>query len=77
MQGGARGLDMGRNIFQSEHPVEMAYKAIQEGAHGVDMGRNIFQSDCPAGMAAAIGKVVHEGYTAQQALEVYETIKNG
>ncbi|MDR0383074.1 MAG: 3-hydroxy-5-phosphonooxypentane-2,4-dione thiolase [Spirochaetaceae bacterium] len=24
MQGGARGLDMGRNIFQSLHPVEMA-----------------------------------------------------
>jgi putative autoinducer-2 (AI-2) aldolase len=24
MQGGARGLDMGRNIFQSEHPVAMA-----------------------------------------------------
>jgi len=24
MQGGARGLDMGRNIFQSQHPVAMA-----------------------------------------------------
>jgi putative autoinducer-2 (AI-2) aldolase len=24
MQGGARGLDMGRNIFQSNHPAEMA-----------------------------------------------------
>ena len=57
--------------------LEMAYRAIAEGAHGVDMGRNIFQSDCPVGMAAAIGKVVHEGYTPQQALEVYETIKNG
>ena len=28
IQGGARGLDMGRNIFQSNHPVEMA-KAIR------------------------------------------------
>ena len=56
--------------------LEMAYQAIDQGAHGVDMGRNIFQSDCPAGMAAAIGKVVHEGYTAQQAYEVYETMKN-
>ena len=56
--------------------LEMAYKAIQEGAHGVDMGRNIFQSDCPAGMAQAIGKVVHGGYTAQQAFEVYQEIKN-
>ena len=56
--------------------LEMAYKAIQEGAHGVDMGRNIFQSDCPAGMAQAIGKVVHEGYTPKQAFEVYETVKH-
>ena len=56
--------------------LEMAYKAIQEGAHGVDMGRNIFQSDCPAGMARAIGKVVHEGYTPKQAYEVYQEVKN-
>ena len=27
-------------------------------------------------MAAAIGKVVHQGYTAQQAYEVYQEIKN-
>lgn len=56
--------------------LEMAYRAINEGAHGVDMGRNIFQSDSPAGMAQAIAKVVHEGYTAQQAYEVYEEIRN-
>ena len=56
--------------------LEMAYKAIDQGAHGVDMGRNIFQSDCPAGMAQAIAKVVHEGYTAQQAYEVYQEVKN-
>ena len=56
--------------------LQMAYQAIAEGAHGVDMGRNIFQSDCPVGMAQAIGKVVHEGYTAQQAFEVYQEIKN-
>ena len=56
--------------------LEMAYRAIQEGAHGVDMGRNIFQSDSPAGMAQAIGKVVHEGYTPQQAYEVYEAVRH-
>ncbi|MCI8400608.1 MAG: 3-hydroxy-5-phosphonooxypentane-2,4-dione thiolase [Lachnospiraceae bacterium] len=56
--------------------LEMAYRAISEGARGVDMGRNIFQSDSPVGMAQAIGKVVHEGYTAAQAYEVYEEVKN-
>ena len=56
--------------------LEMAWKAIDQGARGVDMGRNIFQSDCPAGMAQAIAKVVHEGYTARQAYEVYQEVKN-
>lgn len=65
----------GKKLPESE-ALEMAWKAIQEGAHGVDMGRNIFQSDSPAGMAAAIGKVVHEGYTPAQALEVYQEIRN-
>jgi putative autoinducer-2 (AI-2) aldolase len=32
MQGGARGLDMGRNIFQSEHSVAMA-QAIRKIVH--------------------------------------------
>lgn len=32
IQGGARGLDMGRNIFQSNHPVEMA-QAIRKIVH--------------------------------------------
>ncbi|MBQ9512419.1 MAG: 3-hydroxy-5-phosphonooxypentane-2,4-dione thiolase [Lachnospiraceae bacterium] len=34
IQGGAAGVDMGRNIFQSEHPVEMAQavrKVVHEG----------------------------------------------
>lgn len=56
--------------------LDMTYKAISAGVHGVDMGRNIFQSDCPVGMAQAIGKIVHEGYTTKQAYEVYEEIKN-
>lgn len=65
----------GKKLPEAE-ALEMAYKAICEGARGVDMGRNIFQSDCPAGMAQAIGKVVHEGCTPQQAYEVYQEIKH-
>jgi len=32
IQGGARGLDMGRNIFQSEHPAQMA-QAVRKIVH--------------------------------------------
>jgi putative autoinducer-2 (AI-2) aldolase len=54
----------------------MAYRAIQAGAAGVDMGRNIFQSDAPMAMLMAIRKVVHEGYSPAEALEVFEAQRN-
>ena len=54
----------------------MAYNAIQQGASGVDMGRNIFQSEDPIAMIQAVGAVVHEGKTPQEAFEMYNTIKN-
>jgi len=53
-----------------------AHNAVQEGASGVDMGRNIFQSDCPTAMIQAVGKVVHENMTPEDALEVYRSLKD-
>ena len=50
----------------------LAYNAIKGGAHGVDMGRNIFQSPHSLEMAAAIGKIVHEGFTDKEAYEFFE-----
>ena len=49
----------------------MAYQAIQSGARGVDMGRNIFQSADPVAMCQAVGKVVHENYSPQDAFEFF------
>ncbi len=54
----------------------MAYNAVQGGAAGVDMGRNIFQSDAPTAMLTAIHKVVHENMKPQDALDLFETLKN-
>jgi putative autoinducer-2 (AI-2) aldolase len=54
----------------------MAYKAVQEGAAGVDMGRNIFQSEAPEAMMKAVYKVVHEDMKPQQALEMFNDLKN-
>ncbi len=51
--------------------LEMAYCAVADGAAGVDMGRNIFQAESPKAMARAIGKIVHEGLTGQQACQFY------
>ncbi|MFF2449094.1 3-hydroxy-5-phosphonooxypentane-2,4-dione thiolase [Neobacillus sp. NPDC058068] len=54
----------------------MAYRSIQGGAAGVDMGRNIFQSEYPEEMIQAVNKVVHEGYTDEEAFEFFQDLAN-
>lgn len=54
----------------------MARNAIDQGAAGVDMGRNIFQAEAPQAMLQAVRKVVHEGFSAQEAHEYYQELKN-
>ena len=56
--------------------LKMAFNAIDQGAAGVDMGRNIFQSDSPIGMMKAITSIVHGNETAENAYDLYQTIKN-
>jgi putative autoinducer-2 (AI-2) aldolase len=55
----------------------MARRAIDAGAAGVDMGRNIFQSDAPIAMIKAVSAVVHEGASATDANDLYETLRVG
>jgi 3-hydroxy-5-phosphonooxypentane-2,4-dione thiolase len=55
----------------------MARRAIDAGAAGVDMGRNIFQSDAPIAMIQAVRAVVHEGASASDAKDLYETLRAG
>lgn len=56
--------------------LELAHHAIDQGAAGVDMGRNVFQADAPAAMIQAVCAVVHDGLTPNDALDLYETLKN-
>ncbi|MEO8639814.1 MAG: hypothetical protein ABI458_07860, partial [Chloroflexota bacterium] len=55
----------------------MARRAIDAGAAGVGMGRNIFQSDAPIAMIQAVSAVVHEGASAADAKDLYETLRAG
>jgi putative autoinducer-2 (AI-2) aldolase len=54
----------------------MARQAIDAGAAGVDMGRNIFQSDAPLAMLRAVSAVVHDGVSAGDAHELFESLRN-
>ena len=55
--------------------LKMAYNAVQQGAAGADMGRNIFQSEAPVAMIKAVRSVVHENETAENAFELYRSLK--
>ena len=58
---------------KSENPrdfLEVVYDAIQSGASGVAAGRNIWGADDPVKMTKAVSKIIHEGYTVDEALEI-------
>ena len=55
--------------------LQMAYDACQQGASGVDMGRNIFQADAPVAMMKAVRGVVHQSMKADEAFDLYNTLK--
>ncbi len=49
---------------------------MNQGAAGVDMWRNIWQSSHPRAMIKAIHAIVKEGFTVDQAVELYESGTN-
>lgn len=55
--------------------LQLAYDAVQRGAIGVDMGRNIWQSENSSAMIQAIGKIVHENASVEQATELFNSLK--
>ena len=65
----------GKKIPEME-ALQLSANAIADGAVGVDMGRNIFQSDCPVAMMKAVRSIVHEGFSAKRAYELYVALKN-
>ncbi len=57
--------------MKSERDVlEMVYGAIKAGASGLSIGRNIFQAKDPALMVRAMAKIVHEGGSVEEALQI-------
>ena len=65
----------GKKLPENE-ALTLAYNVIVHAGAGVDMGRNIFQSNNPVEMAAAVAKVVHEGFTDKEAWEFFQDAIN-
>jgi fructose-bisphosphate aldolase/2-amino-3,7-dideoxy-D-threo-hept-6-ulosonate synthase len=50
--------------------LKMVEDAVAAGAAGVSIGRNVFQHENPTDMTIAISKVVHEGISGEEAMEM-------
>jgi putative autoinducer-2 (AI-2) aldolase len=53
---------------------EFVYNGLQQGAIGVNLGRNIWQSQNPVASIRAIRAIIHENYTAKEALELFNKL---
>jgi len=56
---------------------DFVYDGMQKGAIGVNLGRNVWQHPHPVAMMKALNSVIHDKATPKQALEIFETIRNG
>jgi putative autoinducer-2 (AI-2) aldolase len=65
----------GGKKLPEEEALRLAQSAVEQGAAGVDMGRNIFQAESPMHMIQAVRKVVHEGISAKDAFDFYQTMR--
>jgi len=64
---GGEKMDSDEDIF------EMVEGALKAGAAGVSIGRNAFQHEKPDKMVEALSKMVHEGASIENAIEMLET----
>ena len=55
---------------------EFVYDGMQKGAIGVNLGRNVWQDKHPVAMTKALRAIIHENASAQQAQELFNSVKN-
>jgi putative autoinducer-2 (AI-2) aldolase len=53
---------------------DFVYDGMQRGAIGVNLGRNIWQSEYPVASIRAIRAIIHEGFTAKEAEDLYKQL---
>ena len=49
--------------------LRMVFDSVQAGGAGLSVGRNIFQHAHPSRLLQALSKVVHDGWSVDQAME--------
>lgn len=66
--GGAPGNDLTSYLTMTE-------EAMRVGAFGVTFGRFVFGNENPTAVIAAVKSIVHDGKTANEAIEIYQNFK--
>jgi putative autoinducer-2 (AI-2) aldolase len=56
---------------------DFVYDGMQKGAIGVNLGRNIWQTENPVASIRAIRGIVHENFTPNEALDLYNQVIAG
>jgi putative autoinducer-2 (AI-2) aldolase len=56
---------------------DFVYDGVQKGAIGVNLGRNVWQTENPVAAIRGIRAIVHDGYTAKEADDLFEQVKAG
>jgi putative autoinducer-2 (AI-2) aldolase len=56
---------------------DFVYDGMQKGAIGVNLGRNIWQTEHPVAAIRAIRAIIHDNYTPQEALDLFEQVAAG
>ncbi|MGD0451825.1 MAG: 3-hydroxy-5-phosphonooxypentane-2,4-dione thiolase [Candidatus Bathyarchaeia archaeon] len=56
---------------------DFVYDGIQKGAIGVNLGRNVWQTENPVAAIRGIRAIVHDNYTPQEALDLFNQVKAG
>ena len=65
----------GPHVDSELEVLEFVDDGMRRGAIGVNLGRNIWQNDHPVPLIRAIRLIVHEGGTAEEAHELFQSLK--
>ena len=55
--------------------MEFVYDGMQKGAIGINLGRNVWKHPEPVAMMRSLRGIIHDGKTAQEALEMFNELK--
>jgi putative autoinducer-2 (AI-2) aldolase len=56
---------------------DFVYDGMQKGAVGVNLGRNIWQTPHPVASIRAIRAIIHDGYNAKEANDLFDQLVTG